>query len=87
MKQKNMCEEVIKWLKQQGAFADLYKEDLVFFCKDGFYGFIECKAKKTSTRRPGQPQFIAKMAEWSYGKFVHKDNLQETFKELGEMLK
>lgn len=86
--------EIIKFLKQKGCWvmkltpmpgipdgtAD------VFFCKEGFYGFLECKATAKSKRRPGQPQFVAKMDEWSYAKFVHKDNIKEIKRELEQML-
>lgn len=58
----------------------------IFFCKEGFYGWLECKATKSSRRRPGQPQFIKKMDDWSYAKFVHKDNLKEIQKELEQIL-
>lgn len=93
--ESNFQKKVIKWLKDQGCWvmkltpmpgipdgtAD------VFFCKDGFYGWLECKATNISKRRPGQPQFIKKMDEWSYAKFVYKDNWKEIQKELEEMLK
>lgn len=87
--------EVIKFLKEQGCWVMKITPTPgvptgtadVFFCKEGLYGWIECKANKNSKRRPGQPQFIKKMDDWSYAKFVHKDNLAEIKKELGEMLK
>lgn len=87
--------EVIKFLKKNGCFVMKLTPmpgipagtSDIFFCKDGFYGFIECKAKKNSKRRPGQPEFIKKMNEWSYGEFVHKDNLEEIKRELEELLK
>lgn len=87
--------EVIKWLKHQGCWvmkitpmpgipdgtAD------IFFCREGFYGFLECKKSRTAERRPGQEQFIQKMAEWSYGRVIYPENWEETTAELGEMLK
>lgn len=60
--------------------------DLLFF-KEGFYGFLECKAHKNSTYRPGQKQFLAKMDEWSYAKAVYAENEDEIKKELETILK
>lgn len=94
-KESPVQKEVIKFLKKHGCWvmkvtpvpgvptgtAD------VFFCREGFYGWLECKATKTSKRQPGQPQFIAKMDDWSYARFVHNGNLEEVLKELEEILR
>lgn len=87
--------KVIKFLKDKGCWVMKVTPTPgvptgtadVFFCKEGFYGWLECKANKNSKRRPGQPQFIKKMDEWGYAKFVHKDNWPEIQRELEWMLK
>ena len=56
------------------------------FCKEGFYGFIECKKSKNAPLRPGQKEFIAKMNEWSYGRICYPENWEEAKKELKEIL-
>lgn len=58
----------------------------VFFCKEGFYGFLECKKSKNASRQPGQEQFVKKMDEWSYAKVVYPENWEEVSKELEQML-
>lgn len=86
--------EVIRWLKKHGAVALKYQQNAttqagvadVFFCKEGFYGFIETKASKNSPVRPGQKEFIEKINKWSYGKIVYPENWPEVQKELEVML-
>lgn len=46
----------------------------IFFCKEGFYGFIEVKSSKTATFRPLQLEFLAKMNDWSWAKAVYPEN-------------
>lgn len=94
MKEKDFQAKVIKWLKSKGCVVLKYQQNAttrsgvsdVFFCKEGFYGFIECKKAKNSPLRPGQKQFIDKMSEWSYGSIVYPENWESIKKELGEML-
>ena len=78
VKEKDFQKTVIKWLKSKGCIVLKYQQNAttiagvsdVFFCKEGFYGFIECKKAKNSSLRPGQQAFINKVNEWSYGKIV-----------------
>lgn len=86
---------VIRWLKSKHCVVLKYQQNAttragaadVFFCKEGFYGFIECKKAKNSPLRPGQQAFIDKINEWSYGKIVWPgDCWEETKKELDIIL-
>lgn len=74
------------WKMQQNATTKAGVAD-VFFCKEGFYGFLEVKKSKTAKRRPGQPQFIKKMNEWSWAAFVYPEIWPKVKKELEELLK
>lgn len=85
---------ILKFLKSKGCFvmkttpgggvptgtAD------IFFCKEGFYGWIEVKKAKNAAHQPGQDQFIAKMDGWSWAAFVWPENWSEISHELEEML-
>ena len=87
-------QEIIKFLKSKGCFvmkttpgggvptgtAD------IFFCIDAFYGWIEVKKAKNATHQPGQDQFIQKMDNWSWAKFVNPSNWEEVKAELSQML-
>ena len=57
-----------------------------FFCKEGFYGFLEIKKSKTAPFRPLQQEFLKKMNTWSWAKAVYPENWEETKKELDVML-
>lgn len=86
--------EVMKWLKQQGC--DVYKmhpgmgipdgtED-VLFLKEGFWGFLECKASKNAEHRPGQDRSVERHSKMSYSRFCYPENWAEIQKELSQML-
>lgn len=93
--EKNLQKGIIKFLKGKGCFvmkltpgggvpagtAD------VFFCKEGFYGWIEVKKAKNADHQPGQDQFIAKMDGWSWARFVWPAIWPEVAKELEEILR
>lgn len=87
MKINEFKKNIIKFLKKKGVYAENYKDDRIFFCKEGFYGWLECKASKNAKHQQGQDEFIRKMDEWSYAKFVYPTNWPEIEKELAEMLK
>ena len=86
---------IIKFLRSKGCVVLKYQQNAttrasvadLFFCKEGFYGFIETKASKTASLRPGQKEFIEKMNNWSYGKIVYPAIWEETKKELEEILR
>ena len=88
--EKDFQAKVIKYLKSKGCFTWKMQQSAttrvgvadVFFCKEGFYGFIECKKAKNSPLRPGQKQFIEKMNNWSYGAIAYPENWAKIRKEL-----
>lgn len=94
MLEKDFQAKVIRYLKSKGCFTWKMQQNAttqsgvadVFFCKEGFYGFIECKKSKTSPLRPGQKEFIDKMNEWSYGVIAYPENFEKVKAELEEML-
>lgn len=93
-KEKNFQSTVIKYLKSKGCFTWKMQENAttqagvadVFFCIEGFYGFIECKRSKNAGLRPGQKEFVEKMNNWSWAKICYPENWEETKKELELML-
>lgn len=94
MRESDFQKTVIKWLRSKGCVVLKYEQNAttragvadVFFCKEGFYGFIECKKAKNSSLRPGQKQFIEKMNDWSYGSIAYPENWEGIKDELREML-
>lgn len=94
MKEADFQKKVIAWLKKQGCLVLKYEQNAttragvadVFFCKEGFYGFIETKKAKNSPLRPGQKEFIEKMDEWSYGRICYPENFEQIKEELLQIL-
>lgn len=97
VREQTLQSQILKWLRSKGCFAMKVQAGPgvpsgtadVFFCKEGFYGFLEVKALKTSKKQPHQADFIAKMDEWSYGKFVwggKNSNWPEVREELDAIL-
>lgn len=93
-----MQQKITKWLRSQKCFVWKMQQNAttqagasdLFFCKEGFYGFIEVKKTKSSPRRPGQEAFVKKMDEWSWAKMVwggKTSNWPEVREELKEILK
>lgn len=93
MIEKKLQSEIIKYLKSRGCYvmkcagagvpsgtAD------VFFCIEGFYGFIEVKASAQAPFQPLQEPFLAKMNNWSWAKAVYPENWEETKQELLKLL-
>lgn len=58
----------------------------IFFCKEGFYGWLEAKGSARAKKQPGQERFVEKMDEWSFARFVHPDNWEQVKAELEPML-
>lgn len=93
-KEKDFQGKVISWLKKQGCFVMKVQAGPgvpngtadVFFCKEGFYGWLECKQSKNSEKQPGQEPFVKRMDAWSYARFVWPDNWKKVQDELKEML-
>lgn len=94
-KESNLQQKITKWLRSQKCFVWKMQQNAttqagvsdLFFCYEGFYGFLEVKRSKTAKRRPGQEAFVRKMDEWSYARVVWPENWPEIQKELKEMLK
>lgn len=86
--------KVIRYLRSKGCFVRKMPQDAttargvadVFFCIEGFYGFIECKKSKTAKLRPGQKEFIDKMNDWSWAKICYPENWDEIKKELDKII-
>lgn len=93
--ESNLQATIIKWLKSRGCFTWKMQQNSttqagvsdIFFCFEGFYGFLEVKRTKNSPRRPGQEVFVKKMNEWSYARVVYRENWPEVQEELEELLK
>lgn len=97
-KESDLQQKITKWLRSQKCFVWKMQQNAttqvgvsdLFFCKEGFYGFIEVKKTKSSPRRPGQEAFVKKMDEWSWAKIVwggKTSNWPEVQEELKEILK
>lgn len=92
MLEKDFQKKVVQWLKKQGCFVMKTDPSMhtgisdLFFCKEGFYGFIECKKSKTAKFRPGQKEFVDKMNDWSYATVAYPENWEQIKKDLEEML-
>lgn len=89
-KEKKLQTEVAQWLRSKGCFVMVIQPQAgipsgtsdVFFCKEGFYGFIELKASKSSPFQPLQKEFISKIDKWSWAKAVWPANWPEIKSEL-----
>ena len=85
--------DIIKYLKSKhcfvmkcaGAGVPTGTADL-FFCLEGFYGFIEVKASIKAPFQPLQEPFLARMDDWSWAKAVYPENWGEVKTELEGML-
>lgn len=93
--ERDFQKKVIQWLRKQGCVVLKYQQNAttragvadVFFCYEGFYGFLECKNSKNASLRPGQQRFIDKINDWSYGRIVWPGKRwDDTKAELKEML-
>jgi Holliday junction resolvase len=94
MTEKKLQSEIIKYLKDKGCFVmkcpavagiPTGTSD-IFFCYEGFYGFIEVKRSKKAKFRPLQKEFLEQIAEWSWAKAVYPENWPEIQAELEAML-
>lgn len=84
----------IKWARSKGFKC--YKQQMnattragtpdLFMFKEGWWGWVEFKKSKNSSKRPGQQQNIDWAQENSWGKFVYPENFEETKEELEAML-
>lgn len=92
--EKDLQAKIIRKLKRKGAFVIKTQPGPgtpvgtadIFFCKEGFYGWIEVKRSKTAKFQPLQKEFLSKMDEWSWARVVYPDNYDATMLELDSML-
>lgn len=85
---------IAKSLRKQGCFVMVIQPQAgiptgtsdIFFCKEGFYGWLEVKASKNAPFQPLQEQFLKKMDDWSYAKKVYPENWPEIQAELSKIL-
>lgn len=93
MKESKLESDIRKYLIKKGCYVAKMAGAGVpvgtadrFFCKEGFYGFIEVKKSKTAAFQPLQQEFIKKMNEWSWCKAVYPENWELVKKELDQIL-
>ena len=84
-KEATLQAKIIKYLKSKGCYVAKMQAGPgvpvgtadIFFCIEGFYGWIECKASKTAKFQPLQREFIEKMRDVKYiGYLVDKSPLK-----------
>lgn len=93
MTEAKLQSDIIKFLrgkkcfvmKPGGAGVPVGTSD-IFFCLEGFYGFIEVKRSEKAPFQPLQLEFLEKMNDWSWAKAVWPDNWPEIQAELEVML-
>lgn len=94
MRESDLQKIIIKYLRSKGCYVIKHNAgpgvpvgtaDLSFYI-EGCYGFIEVKASKSSKVQPLQHNFINRMNEWSWARFVYPENWDEVKAELEEML-
>lgn len=92
--EKKVQDKLIRFLKKKGCLVIKIKPgpgvgvgipDL-FFCKEGFYGFVECKASLNSKFQPLQKERIKQLDDWSWCKVVAEENINAIVLELDAML-
>jgi len=92
--EKKVQDKLIRFLKKKGCLVIKIKPgpgvgvgipDL-FFCKEGFYGFVECKASLKSKFQPLQKERIKQLDDWSWCKVVHSGNIDEVILQLEKLL-
>lgn len=94
MLERNFQAKVVKWLRKQGCYVMTITVQPgipngtpdVFFCKEGFYGWLECKKSKNSKFQPLQKERLAKLDEWSWAKVTYPSNWDEIREELEKMV-
>lgn len=86
--------KVARWLKSKGCFVMVIQPQAgiptgtsdIFFCIEGFYGWLELKASEKSKYQPLQKEFIQKMDDWSWARAVWPENWSEVQAELEKTL-
>ena len=93
MSEAKLQSDIIKYLKKKECFVMKPSGSGVpagtsdiFFCYEGFFGFIEVKKSYNASFQPLQKEFIDKTNEWSWAKAVYPENWLEIKQELEMML-
>lgn len=88
MQLESLYQDIVKWLKHKKCKVHTCEAPygLTFFY-EGFYGMIEVKKSARAKWRPGQKEAIAFWDEWSWGRGIWPENLDEVLAELDEILK
>jgi Holliday junction resolvase len=91
--ESNLQSEILRHLRSKGCFAMKCSGSGVptgtsdiFFCIEGFYGFIEVKRSEKAPFQPLQEPFLEKINEWSWAKAVWPENWLEVKYELEGIL-
>jgi Holliday junction resolvase len=93
MLESKLQSDIIRWLRGEGCFVmkcggagvPTGTSD-IFFCIEGFYGFIEVKKSEKASYQPLQEQFLEKMSGWSWACAVWPENWDDVKQELRRML-
>ena len=94
MAESRFQSKVASYLRKRGCFVMVIQPQAgipsgtadIFFCKEGFYGFYECKASKNAKFQPLQKEFIKKMSEWSYARVIYPEIWEQEKKELEKII-
>lgn len=92
--ERKIKEDLKKWLRSKGCFVATMQAGPgvplgtpdIFFCYEGFYGFIEVKASKKAKYQSLQKEQIKQLNEWSWAKVVYPENVEEIIAELEQIL-
>lgn len=82
-----MKKKIVSFLKRKKCKVIEIGAGTVLFFKEQFYGALEVKAHKNSTKQPLQQDNVDWFNANSYGRFVYQENWDEVKKELEELLK
>lgn len=80
-------EEAVRWLRRKKAVALYAPENLVVFLKEGFWGVLYVKPRRSSPIESKDKQLIKKMDEWSWARIVYEENWPQIKQELEEWLR
>lgn len=92
MKESNIQSDIIKRLKGMGCVVIKYEQNAttlkgfpdIMFMKGPFWGALEVKTSKKAHKQPGQQDWIDKLNEMSYAKFIYPENKEEILNEIKE---
>lgn len=87
-------QSIIRWLRGKGCVVWKCQQNAVtqkgfpdLLClKDGFWFALEVKKSQRAKKQPGQDQWVKRLDEMSYARFVYPENWEAIKKELRQML-